>query len=301
MRREIRLNCGGYKYKMNMIKKTETQKRIVTTTSVFEPGYPAIKAADRLASIGFEAFDMALDYWTEPGSPFMGDGYRKWACDIREHAEKTGVPYTHSHAPSEAGNDPTVERAIETAGILGAGYIVVHPVCRENGEIIETAEQFIRVNAEAYGACIEAAEKHGVVVLSENLLWGASKDPRIISELVKELKSPYFGWCFDTGHANCFGIQPSVLRECACAPRSLHIQDNNGAGMDEHLIPGDGTVDWNSVVENLKAVDYTGDCVLESHHQSLEAPDNERDAILSRLLTSARRLREQMEKDVSGL
>ena len=71
--------------------------------------------------------------------------------------------------------------------------------------------------------------------------------------------------------------------------------------MDEHLIPGDGTVDWNSVVENLKAVGYTGDCVLESHHQSLEAPDNERDAILSRLLTSARRLREQMEQDVSGL
>ncbi len=273
------------------------KKRIVTTTSVFQPGYPAIKAADRLAALGFEALDMALDYWTEPGSPFMGDEYLQWAEKLREHAEKTGMPYTHSHAPSEAGNDPTVERAIETAGILGACYIVVHPVCRENGKIIETAEQFIRVNAEAYSSCIEAAEKHGVVILSENLLWGASKDPIIISELVKELKSRHFGWCFDTGHANCFGIQPSILHECAYPPLSLHIQDNNGAGRDEHLIPGDGTIDWNSVVENLKSVGYKGDCVLEAHHQSIEAPDNERDAILSRLLTSARRLRQMMEED----
>ena len=277
------------------IRVDQMQKRIVTTTSVFEPGYPAIKAADRLASIGFEGLDMALDYWTEPGSPFMGDGYRKWAYELRKHTEKTGVPYTHAHAPGEAGNDSTVIRAIEAAAILGAGYIVIHPVFRENGEIIKAADRFIAVNAEAYGACIEAAEKYGVVVLSENLLWGASTDPRVISELVNKLDSPYFGWCFDTGHANCFDIPPSVLRECACAPLSLHIQDNNGAGMDEHLIPGDGTVDWDGVVENLRAVGYTGDCVLEAHHQSLEAQDNERDAILSRLLGSARRLRRMME------
>ena len=277
------------------IRVDQIQKRIVTTTSVFEPGYPAIKAADRLASIGFEGLDMALDYQTEPGSPFMSDGYGKWAYELREHAEKTGVPYTHAHAPGEAGNDPTVIRAIETAAILGAGFIVVHPVFRENGKIIEAAERFIAVNAKAYGACIEAAEKHNIAVLSENLLWGASKDPRVIAGLVKVLDTPYFGWCFDTGHANCFDIPPSVLRECACAPRSLHIQDNNGAGMDEHLIPGDGTVDWNSVVDNLKAVSYAGDCVLEAHHQSLDAQDSERDAILSRLLGSARRLRRMME------
>ena len=284
------------------IKKAGTPKRIVTTTSVFEPGYPALKAADRLASIGFEGLDMALDYWTEPGSPFLEDGYLEWAYELREHAEKLGVPYTHARAPGEAGNGGEVIRAIETAGILGAGYIVVHPVVRENGEIIETAERFIDVNAEAYRTCIDAAEKYGVVVLSENLLCGASKDPRIVSELVSKIDSPYLGWCFDTGHANCFGILPSVLQECSCTPRSLHIQDNNGAGMDEHLIPGDGTVDWNSVVENLMAVNYTGDVVLEAHHQCLDAQDNERDAVLLRLLESARRLRRMMENpDLSKL
>ena len=270
------------------------KKRIVTTTSVFEPGYPAEKAAKRLCALGFEGLDMALDYWFFPDSPFMGEGWREWAVSLREYVEKIGIPYTHSHAPLDAEGGSVISRSIETAGILGAKYTVVHPVCRQNGAIIEDAEEFIRVNANLVRPMLETAEKCGVAILSENLLWGASKDPRIISSLVKEVDSPFFGWCFDTGHANCFGYRPSVLCECACAPLSLHLQDNFGDGNDSHLIPGDGTVDWDALTEALNCASYSGDCVLEAHHQSLEAPDGERDEILKRLLSIAHVLRDKM-------
>ena len=40
---------------------TDRKTRIVTTTAVFQPGYPGEDAADRLARLGFEALDMALD------------------------------------------------------------------------------------------------------------------------------------------------------------------------------------------------------------------------------------------------
>lgn len=272
---------------------TERAIRIVTTTAVFPPGYPAEDAADRLARLGFEALDMALDYWTEPGSPFLGEGYRGWAASLREHAEKIGVPYTHAHAPGEAGPAPVVGRSIETAGLLGAKYMVLHPVWREEDRIIEDAERFIAVNAEAVKPWLAQAERCGVAILSENLLWGASRDPRIIAALVEAVDSPFFGWCFDTGHANCFGYAPHVLRECAVPPVSLHLQDNHGAS-DEHLIPGDGTIDWDAMTEALGDCGYAGDCVLEAHHQSLDAPDGERDAILTRLLATARGFREKM-------
>ena len=36
--------------------------RIVTTTDVFEDGYPAEKAIDRLARLGYEGIDMGFDY-----------------------------------------------------------------------------------------------------------------------------------------------------------------------------------------------------------------------------------------------
>ena len=275
------------------------KKRIVTTTAVFDPGYPAHKAAKRLAGLGFEALDMALDYWTGPGSPFLGDDYLAWAASLGERAEKIGVPYTHSHAPGQAGGDPVIGRSIETASALGAKYMVLHPIFRMKdgaGEMrdIEDAGNFVRVNAEALKPWVELAEKKGVVILSENLLWGASKDPRIIAELVKEVGSENFGWCFDTGHANCFGIRPGILRECAAAPLSLHLQDNRGDGRDDHMIPGDGTIDWDAVCSVLKEIGYRGDCVLEAHHQSLDAPDEERDAILARLLVQAKILREKL-------
>ena len=63
------------------------RKRIVTTTSVFPPGYPAEDAVDRLARLGFEGLDMALDYCTGPGSPFMEDRYLDWAAGLRRRAE----------------------------------------------------------------------------------------------------------------------------------------------------------------------------------------------------------------------
>ena len=273
------------------------KRRIVTTTAVFDPGYPGEKAAARLAGLGFEGLDMALDYWTGAGSPFMGEGYLAWAEGLRKQAEGLGVPYTHSHAPGEAGDSPVIGRSLETAGALGARYMVLHPIWRENGAVIEEEDRFIRVNAEALEPWLPLARDCGVTILSENLLWGASKDPRIIARLTEAVDSPQFGWCYDTGHANCFGIRPEVLTECAAAPLSLHMQDNRGTGGDDHMIPGDGTVDWDALIRSLKAVGYAGDCVLEAHHQSLDAPDEERDPILSRLLAKARELRAEMEKD----
>lgn len=268
--------------------------RIVTTTDVFEDGYPAEQAIDRLARIGFEGIDMGLDYWMFDGSPFLGDDYLGWAESLRARADEVGIPYTHAHAPGEADAGDVIGRSIEVASTLGARYLVVHPVWRdENGEIIKNKKKFLQVNADNIEKWLPKAEECGVVLLSENVLWGASSDPRIIAELVKKVDSDWFGWCFDVGHAWCSGYQPSVLKQCAVTPMSLHIQDNDGSS-DQHLIPGDGTIDMELFFQTLREVGYLGDCVLEAHHQSLVAPDEERDAILSRLLETAQPLRDTM-------
>ena len=272
------------------------KKRIVTTTSVFEPGYPAEEAMDRLKRLGFEAQDIALDYWQEaPDSPFMGDDCIRWANALRERAEKTGIPYTHSHAPSEAGDHPIIRRALETASALGARYMVLHPVCGNHGRYFDDPAEFIETNKAAIAPWLRKARSCRVMILSENLLWGPSRDPRVIAELVRQVGSEWFGWCYDTGHANCFGFRSEVLKECAVVPASLHIQDNHGDAKDEHLIPGDGTVDWDVLTETLKQIGYSGDCVLEAHHQSLTAPDSKRDAILTKLLNRAQVLRDKMD------
>ncbi len=269
--------------------------RIVTTTDVFEDGYPAEKAVGRLAALGYEGIDMGFDYWTFDGSPFLGDGYLDWAKGLKACADAAGVAYTHAHAPGEADNYDMAARSIKAASALGARYLVVHPIWHDqNGKNIRSKLRFLDLNAKAIERLLPLAEECGVVLLSENVLWNASSDPRVIAELVKKVDSPWFGWCFDVGHAHCSGYAPSILRTCAVAPLSLHIQDNDGSG-DGHLIPGDGTIDWDAFSRILNEIGYAGDCVLEAHHQSLEAPDDERDAILARLLETAKPLRDAME------
>ena len=268
--------------------------RIVTTTDVFEDGYPADKAVDRLAALGYEGVDMGFDYWVFNGSPFLSDDYLSWAEGLRAHADEVGIPYTHAHAPGEADDYDYAVRSIRAAAVLGARYLVVHPVFQNaDGSTIRTKTRFLSVNISAIKKLLPVAEEYGVVLLSENILWGASKDPRIIAQLVKKVDSPWFGWCFDTGHAYFSGYQPSILKDCCVVPLSLHIQDGDGSG-DQHLIPGDGTIDWTLFTRTLQEVGYLGDCVMEAHHQSLVAPDEERDAILTRLLDCAKELRDQM-------
>ena len=267
--------------------------RLVTTTDVFEEGYDAAQAAERLASIGYEGIDMGFDYWTFDGSPFLGDGYLDWAKTVRDRADAAGIPYTHAHAPGEADSE-LLGRSIEASAVLGARYLVVHPIWHdENGKTINDRLRFLQVNADAIKKWLPMAEEYGVVLLSENILWGASSDPRIIAQLVDKVGSDWFGWCFDVGHAHCCGYRPDVLKACAVTPMSLHIQDNDGSG-DGHLIPGDGTIDWDLFLRTLREIGYLGDCVLEAHHQSLEASDAERDAILTRLLETAQNLRSDM-------
>ena len=268
--------------------------RIVTTTDVFEDGYPADRAIDRLAALGYEGIDMGFDYWTFEGSPFLSENYLDWARGLKAHADEVGIPYTHAHAPGDAGAGEVIGRSIEAAAALGARYLVVHPIWQdEDGSAIRSKAKFLRVNAEAIRQWLPKAEACGVVLLSENILWEASKDPRIIAELVKAVDSDWFGWCFDVGHAHCCGFGPEILRKCAVAPMSVHIQDNDGSS-DGHLIPGDGTIDFAAFLKALNDVGYLDDCVLEAHHQSLEAPDAERDAILARLLAVSQDLRAGM-------
>ena len=132
-----------------------------------------------------------------------------------------------------------------------------------------------------------------MTILTENLLWGSSISPLVIADLVRAVDSPYFGWCLDTGHMHCCGIPMTALRGVSVPPLSLHIQDNHGKGSgDQHLLPGDGTIDWKEFLDILKEIGYQGDLVLEAHHQSLNAPDEAREPILADLCNRAVKMRD---------
>lgn len=273
---------------------------IVTTTSVFPPNYPAEQALHRLSRVGFSCLDMAFDYCTDPSHPFVGDEWKAWAYELRKKADALGVRYTHAHARGDAASRGTIVlRTMEACKLLGIKYLVIHPLHKQNGEVITDDAEFIKINAEAIRPLLPYAEENGVTILSENLLWGSSIRPDVIARLVEAVDHLNFSWCFDTGHAHCSGIPVSALRSIRTVPRSLHIQDNSGKPCkDEHLIPGDGTIDWKEFLDLLLEVGYEGDLVLEAHHQSLDAADEDREKILSDLLSRAERMNAYLERTI---
>jgi len=275
-------------------------KKIVTTTSVFEPCTDMARIIRRLAAVGFDAVDIAFDYCVQNADfPFMTARASDWAKEMRETAESLGIAITHAHAPFDvSARGEMVERTFKCAELMGVKYIVSHPVWKSAPDrIITDIDEFIEVNAEAVAPMLEAAQKHGLVLLSENLLWGASIPPANISKLVRAVGHPHFGWCFDTGHAHAFGHEADelCLPDCEVVPLSLHMQDTDGKGHDNHSIPGDGTIDWTAFAAAMKRIGYKGDAVLEAHHQSLEMPDSERDAFFGVMLERTKRIRDMME------
>ena len=55
--------------------------------------------------------------------------------------------------------------------------------------VLEDEAEFIKINVEAMKPFLEVAEKNGVVILSENLLWGASIYPENISNFSVQNKN----------------------------------------------------------------------------------------------------------------
>ncbi|MFC2106618.1 sugar phosphate isomerase/epimerase family protein, partial [Candidatus Bipolaricaulota bacterium] len=48
----------------------------------------------------------------------------------------------------------------------------------------------------------------------------------------------------------------------------LHLHDNHGE-RDDHLLPGEGTVDWARVLGVLEEIDFSGKAVLEAHQKGI--------------------------------
>lgn len=250
---------------------------------------------ERLAGVGFTHLDAALSYCVVKGSPFAEDDWREWAEALRAKADGMGIDFTHAHACSS--KNPLVLRCFEACEILGVRYLVIHPVHEADGQIFTDDEAFIAYNTEIIRGLLPYAERHGVIILTENLLWGSSISPSVIADLVRAVDSPHFGWCLDTGHMHCCGVPMTALRSLSTPPLSLHIQDNHGVGSgDQHLLPGDGTIDWKEFLDILKEIGYKGDLVLEAHHQSLEAPDEARELILADLYGRAAKMRDYFGK-----
>jgi len=260
----------------------------------------AIRAVERLASVGFHVLDFNFVDWIFDGSPFIGLGWEGWLRDIRRRADELGLRFGQAHGPI-FNKFETTERAkwltamshrsIEGASILGSRWVVFEPETLAGSFDRTHLGRIRRLNVEWFGALLPTAEGSGVGIAIENTAdvfqmegGGAGRSycsvPAELIELVDSFDDDSVGICWDTGHAHIQRLdQGRAIRAMGRRLRATHIQDNDGRS-DQHLLPFYGNIDWPAIINALKAIRYEGDLTFEIHNSVRPLPDALRDPAL---------------------
>jgi len=105
---------------------------------------------------------------------------------------------------------------------------------------------------------IDRAEKYGVNVAFENL-----STTRHLEYVLDKVKSSLAGFCYDSGHHNCWAADEEFMKKYGSRLMELHLHDNDGNG-DQHLLPFDGTCDWPVIMGEIAKAGFTGSIALEA-------------------------------------
>jgi sugar phosphate isomerase/epimerase len=150
-----------------------------------------------------------------------------------------------------------IKRALETADSIPFRNLIVHLGERADEWSPRTIE-YAQTALEHLGAF---AHPLGVRPLVENLT-GEPTTPEHLMEILTTGHLNSIGICLDLGHAHFTVGIPDAITTCGERIVQVHAHDNHGV-KDEHLFPGDGTIDWAATNAALNALATPPATVLE--------------------------------------
>jgi sugar phosphate isomerase/epimerase len=210
-------------------------------------------------------FDYASqDHVRELGAWFRSNAMEAWSVHAPLYPDRemgrAGAPAVNVLHPEKARRIDAmdeIKRALETAEHIPYRHLIMHLGERDDGWSQRSIEYSITA-LEHLGAF---AHPLGVKLLVENL----TSEPTTPEHLVTVLEMGHLnnvGVCLDLGHAHITVGVAEAIAVLGNRVASVHVHDNHGV-KDEHLWPGDGTIDWPATVAALKALPAAPATVLE--------------------------------------
>lgn len=152
-----------------------------------------------------------------------------------------------------------IKRALETAELIPYKNLIVH-LGERGDEWSLQALEYALTALEHLGAF---AHPLGVRLLVENLVNGATA-PEHLNTILAIGHLDSVGVCLDLGHAHMTAGVAKTLEILGTRIGSVHVHDNH-AVKDEHLWPGEGTIDWPATAKALATLATPPATVLEIH------------------------------------
>ncbi len=164
---------------------------------------------------------------------------------------------------------------IRVGAAMGASTVSLQP----GGPMIGTGlsrDEAGRLFAQGIRRCLSTARELGVTLAIE-------PEPGLFLQTTgeyREWKSEYFAdeslvsMNFDIGHAFCVGEDPAIVaREMAGEYAHVHLEDIASSRVHQHLVPGEGAIDFAAIFRAFDDAGYTGWVTVELYPFMTDAAD----------------------------
>ena len=250
--------------------------KLATTTSEFSRLCGTYnERLTHLHEAGFRYVDLSMYRIGESAELLTASNWQNNLKSLQDHAENLGLQFVQAHAPGgnyfrgDSGFQETFiahnVRALEVCAALGIPNLVVHA----ESVVGWGKKEFYEDNGKFFRKLFPAMERTGVNVLVENstnTCWPEKyfvNSGREMLEFLAFLDHPMIHVCWDTGHANCEGMQRQELAALGKELYGLHVNDNNGT-VDMHTVPFLGSINMDDVMHGLMDAGYDGYFTFES-------------------------------------
>jgi sugar phosphate isomerase/epimerase len=204
------------------------------------------------------------------------------AAELGEWLSDTQLTLTSVHGPiaakyvagkwqepfNLAASDDAVRRhavaetraALEIAAVLPYRVLVVHAgVVGDGSAPPDNRKAALIRSLEEVAPLAAAAGVRVAIEVIPNSLSGASA---LVSLIEDELDLPQLAVCMDVGHARLMGDVVDAIESCSGHIVTTHLHDNRGR-TDDHLVPGQGVIDWDAAMLAFQKIGYDGVWMFE--------------------------------------
>lgn len=241
-------------------------------------------AVELLAEIGYRGVAITIDYHAlPPGDPDTHRNIDRLKKLLERHGMRsvieTGARFLLDprvkHEPTLLSKDRRrriefYRHAVDCAARLGSDCVSLW-----SGMLHESLghDEAMHRLVEGLAEVLDEASRRNVTIAFEPEPGMFIATMAAFEELLTRIDSPNLRLTLDIGHLHCQGETPieTFIRRWAPRLANVHIEDMR-AGVHEHLMFGEGEIDFPPVLRTLAEVGYTGGLYVELSRHSHEGP-----------------------------
>jgi len=150
--------------------------------------------------------------------------------------------------------------ALNLAGLVPYKVLVLH--CGVPGPHSQPGDNHLPAMIRSLEELSPVAAGAGVRLAVEVIPNAMSTPASLVELLESEIEAEDLGICMDTGHARLMGDVVDAIETCSGHLLTTHLHDNRGRS-DDHLVPGQGVVEWDAALLAFQKVGYDGAWMFE--------------------------------------